>query len=180
MRKINGYVFITKTQNITPVFGKSVFNKRFYENFETNDFTTFDSPSEAEKAGKDFELREKGTRTRVYRVKMILSEKQDEFDFFNDKTNLALVHKIDEDFKRLVGPWTRESIPVTADNIGSYLINNGFKLFNEESSKKGDVFNLREKTPYEQALYVLRDIKRQTQTGGLLAKIDLENIHNLI
>lgn len=173
MRDIEGYVLVAGTNLCEFLFGKPInFSDRCYENIESNGINPFETIQQAKRAAKNLSKISEILKINLGELSLKIAETKEEIYFFEDKSNLVVIKKeYDEKYKADIffGPAFSEEIGRTAYPIpGAFLKQNGYIPY-----KRVNGIN---KSPFERALYQLREINRQGGDSATIAQFNLKRL----
>ena len=176
MRKIEGYVIIAGTERAEFLFGKPEQpNPHNYQNIESNDLTPFEIIKKAEYVARTAFSNLKFSKISLGELYMRIAETKDELISFRKKTNLIVIMKNYDDIlkiDKLFGPLLDEKIQSAYPLPGTWLSNNGYRTY----KRKKEI----NQSPFERALYQLKEINRQGQCPATIAQFRLKRLEEIL
>ncbi|MEK6840935.1 MAG: hypothetical protein AABX79_03200 [Nanoarchaeota archaeon] len=167
MREVKGYVFVASFDFSEQIFGQKtdVAIGINYQNLRTNGIKPYTKKSEAKKGMHEF-INHMGDvkKARLGKLEMQIAESAKELELFRDKDYLIVIADFDksQDFFGEIVEKMRRNMGALP---GMRITENGFKPL----SFKG-------RSPYERALYILKEINRQGQAPATIATFNLKFI----
>lgn len=161
MRNIQGFICIAATtyhKDQFILFGKNMSQrKQLYQNFETNDFTPFNTVSEAKSASEQILQINHIKKVDIAGIKMQIAENEKEIYEFKNKKNLVVVKITECQDKELYGKLVEDHATYLA---ASLFVLNGLISF--------DSFNI--------AIQSIREINRQAQSPATIGSLEIKKI----